>query len=141
DIKIETDKKKFKVKQNEKKLRMNQQDRDHDEEDNGNEMKTEEKNSKQSAGSNSSVKLSDAFKDDKSFEAIETAQKRFDGILEEVSYDEDDGVYYYEVKLENKNEEYEVKLKADDLSVLEEEHDNDNNERGFKRLEAAQTEK
>ncbi|TFU62039.1 hypothetical protein E4T89_06290 [Jeotgalicoccus nanhaiensis] len=138
DIEIENGHEDFEVKLNAEDLSIIEQDLDRDDED---KEQTAEKNSNQSDGSNSRVKLSDAFKDDKSFEAIEAAQKRFDGILEEVSYDEDDGVYYYEVKLENKNEEYEVKLKADDLSVLEEEHDNDNNERGFKRLEAAQTEK
>lgn len=87
------------------------------------------------------IALKDAFKDNKSAEAIEIAHENFDGILEGISYEEDDGVYYYEVKFENSTNEYEVKLNADDLTVIDEENDNENDERGFKRLEAAQNDK
>lgn len=152
DIEIENGDEDFEVKLNAEDLSIIEQDLDRgddddrdderaDEESDDNEVQASEKNSKQTNDTNGSTKLAEAFKDDKSAEAIEAAQERFDGILEEISYEEDDGVYYYEVKLENKKEEYEVKLKADDLSVLEEELESDNNERGFKRLEAAQDEK
>lgn len=147
DIEIENGNEDFEVKLNAEDLSIIEQDLDHDdddrddERDDDNEVQASDKKTKQSADTNGNTKLAEAFKDDKSAEAIEAAHERFDGILEEVSYEEDDGVYYYEVKLENKKEEYELKLKADDLSVLEEEHESDNNDRGFKRLEAAQDEK
>lgn len=147
DIEIENGNEDFEVKLNAEDLSIIEQDLDRDdddrddERDDDNEVQASDKKTKQSADTNGNTKLAEAFKDDKSAEAIEAAHERFDGILEEVSYEEDDGVYYYEVKLENKKEEYEVKLKADDLSVLEEEHESDNNDRGFKRLEAAQDEK
>ena len=147
DIEIENGNEDFEVKLNAEDLSIIEQDLDHDdddrddERDDDNEVQASDKKTKQSADTNGNTKLAEAFKDDKSAEAIERAHERFDGILEEVSYEEDDGVYYYEVKLENKKEEYEVKLKADNLSVLEEEHESDNNDRGFKRLEAAQDEK
>lgn len=152
NIEIENGNDDFEVKLNAENLSIIEQDLDRgddddrdderaDEESDDNEVQASEKNSKQTNDTNGSTKLAEAFKDDKSAEAIEAAQERLDGILEEISYEEDDGVYYYEVKLENKKEEYEVKLKADDLSVLEEELESDNNERGFKRLEAAQDEK
>lgn len=147
DIEIENGNEDFEVKLNAEDLSIIEQDLDRDdddrddERDDDNEVQASDKKTKQSADTNGNTKLAEAFKDDKSAEAIEAAHKRFDGILEEVSYEEDDGVYYYEVKLENKKEEYEVKLKADNLSVLEEEHESDNNDRGFKRLEAAQDEK
>lgn len=147
DIEIENGNEDFEVKLNAEDLSIIEQDLDRDdddrddERDDDNEVQASDKKTKQSADTNGNTKLAEAFKDDKSAEAIEAAHERFDGILEEVSYEEDDGVYYYEVKLENKKEEYEVKLKADNLSVLEEEHERDNNDRGFKRLEAAQDEK
>ena len=147
DIEIENGNEDFEVKLNAEDLSIIEQDLDRDdddrddERDDENEVQASDKKTKQSADTNGNTKLAEAFKDDKSAEAIEAAHERFDGILEEVSYEEDDGVYYYEVKLENKKEEYEVKLKADNLSVLEEEHESDNNDRGFKRLEAAQDEK
>ncbi|MGO1922468.1 MAG: PepSY domain-containing protein [Jeotgalicoccus sp.] len=156
DVEIENGNDDFEVKLNAEDLSIIEQDLERDDEDDNdrdddrddvesddddNEVKAAEKSSSQSAENNGSTKLAAAFKDDKAAEAIEAAHKNFDGILEGVSYEEDDGVYYYEVKLENKNEEYEVKLKADDLSVLEEEHEDENNDRGFKRLEAAQEEK
>ena len=138
DIEIENGNEDFEVKLNAEDLSIIEQDLDRDDD---NEVQASDKKTKQSADTNGNTKLAEAFKGDKSAEAIEAAHERFDGILEEVSYEEDDGVYYYEVKLENKKEEYEVKLKADNLSVLEEEHESDNNDRGFKRLEAAQDEK
>lgn len=147
DIEIENGNEDFEVKLNAEDLSIIEQDLDRDdddrddERDDDNEVQASDKKTKQSADTNGNTKLAEAFKDDKSAEAIEAAHERFDGILEEVSYEEDDGVYYYEVKLENKKEEYEVKLKEDNLSVLEEEHESDNNDRGFKRLEAAQDEK
>lgn len=116
-------------------------DHDEDRDDNDdNEAEAAEKSSKSLADNKGNTKAADAFTGDKSAEAVEAAQERFDGILEEISYEEDDGAYYYEVKLESKNEEYEVKLNADNLSVLEEEREDENSERSFKRLEAAHEE-
>lgn len=99
----------------------------------------ENKEAKETDSDNSS--LDNAFGGIKASEAIAVAQEKFDGILEEISYEEDDGIFYYEVKLENATEEYEVKLRANDLTVLEEELEGDNNERSFRKLEAAHQEK
>lgn len=155
DIEIENGDEDFEVKLNAEDLSIIEQDLDRgddddrdderadeesDDDDNDNEVQASEKNSKQTNDTNGSTKLAEAFKGDKSAEAIEAAQERFDGILEEISYEEDDGAYYYEVKLESKNEEYEVKLDADNLSVLEEEREDENSERSFKRLKAAHEE-
>lgn len=115
DIEIENGNEDFEVKLNAEDLSIIEQDLDRDdddrddERDDDNEVQASDKKTKQSADTNGNTKLAEAFKDDKSAEAIEAAHERFDGILEEVSYEEDDGVYYYEVKLENKKEEYEVK--------------------------------
>lgn len=103
-------------------------------------MTNQHRTDKQAENKKGSTDLADAFKDDGAEEAITTAKENFDGILESITYEEDDGRYYYEVQLENKNEEYEVKLDSEDFSVLEEERDDDNNDRGFKKLEAAHEE-
>ena len=56
-------------------------------------------------------------------EAVDLASERFEGVATEVELDEDDGVYYYEIEMENGEDEYEVKINADDLSISEEEID------------------
>ncbi|WP_462421697.1 PepSY domain-containing protein [Salinicoccus sp. Marseille-QA3877] len=56
-------------------------------------------------------------------EAVDMASERFEGTATEVELDEDDGVYYYEIEMENGEDEYEVKINADDLSISEEEID------------------
>ena len=45
--------------------------------------------------------------------------------MQEVELEEDDGIYYYEIELENGNEEYDVDIDANDLTVLEESFDRD----------------
>lgn len=143
DIEIENGNEDFEVKLNAEDLSVIEQDLDRDDDSDNNddnEAEAAEKNTGSSADNKGNTKAADAFNGDKSAEAIEAAQERFDGILEEISYEEDDGAYYYEVKLESKNEEYEVKLNADNLSVLEEEREDENSERSFKRLEAAHEE-
>ncbi|MBY8910353.1 PepSY domain-containing protein [Salinicoccus roseus] len=66
-------------------------------------------------------------------EAVEAAQKNFDGKVQGVELEADDGIYYYEIELENGNEEYEVDIDANNLTVLEEsfdrEDDGDNDDR------------
>ncbi len=56
-------------------------------------------------------------------EAVDMASERFEGTATGVELDEDDGVYYYEIEMENGEDEYEVKINADDLSISEEEID------------------
>lgn len=62
-------------------------------------------------------------------EAVSAAQENFDGELVELELDEDNSEWVYEVHLESDSEEYEVKLSAEDLSVISEqtetEDDND----------------
>lgn len=142
NIEIENGNDDFEVKLNAEDLSVIEQDLDRDDNDDrdDNEVEAAEKNTASSADNKGDTKAADAFEGDKSADAIEAAQERFDGILEEISYEEDDGAYYYEVKLESENEEYEVKLNADNLSVLEEEREDENSERSFKRLEAAHEE-
>lgn len=144
EIEIENGNEDFDVKLNAEDLSVIEQDLDRDNRDDGedddSEVEAAEKSNTSSADHKGDTKAADAFSGDKSAEAIEAAQERFDGILEEISYEEDDGAYYYEVKLESKNEEYEVKLDADNLSVLEEEREDENSERSFKRLKAAHEE-
>ena len=144
EIEIENGNEDFDVKLNAEDLSIIEQDLDRDNRDDGedddSEVEAAEKSNTSSADHKGDTKAADAFSGDKSAEAIEAAQERFDGILEEISYEEDDGAYYYEVKLESKNEEYEVKLDADNLSVLEEEREDENSERSFKRLKAAHEE-
>ena len=62
-------------------------------------------------------------------EAVDLASERFAGTATEVELDEDDGVYYYEVEMENGEDEYEVKINADDLSIEEEEVDREDGDR------------
>lgn len=143
DIEVENGHENFEVKLNAEDLSIIEQDLDRDdgeEDSDDSEAEAAEKSNASSADHKRDSKAADAFGEDKSAEAIEAAQERFDGILEEISYEEDDGAYYYEVKLESDNEEYEVKLNADNLSVLEEEREDENSERGFKRLKAAHEE-
>ena len=58
-------------------------------------------------------------------DAVSAAQENFDGELVELELDEDSDQWVYKVNLENDSEEYEVKLSAEDLSVLSEETDTD----------------
>lgn len=147
DIEIKNGNEEFEVKINADDLSVIERDLDMD--DNRDEdtaataAKDEPKvqNTEKEAAENESASLENAFSGIKASEAIAVAKERFDGILEEISYEEDDGVYYYDVKLENAKDEYEVKLRADDLSVMEEEQERDNNERIFRKLEAAHQEK
>lgn len=62
-------------------------------------------------------------------EAVDAASERFEGVATEVELDEDDGVYYYEIEMENGEDEYEVKINADDLSISEEEIDREDGDR------------
>ena len=61
--------------------------------------------------------------------AVDTASERFSGVVTEVELDEDDNVYYYEIEMENGEDEYEVKINADDLSISEEEIDREDDDR------------
>ncbi|WP_411843166.1 PepSY domain-containing protein [Salinicoccus sp. HZC-1] len=56
-------------------------------------------------------------------EAVNAAKERFDGEVEEVELDEDDGIYYYEIEMKNGKKEYEVDINAETLSILEEDFD------------------
>jgi len=158
EIEIENGDEDFNVKLNAEDLSVIEQDMDRDddrddrdddgeddrddqgEDDRDDDESAQNSTDKQAENKKGSTDLADAFKDDGAEEAITTAKENFDGILESITYEEDDGRYYYEVQLENKNEEYEVKLDSEDFSVLEEERDDDNNDRGFKKLEAAHEE-
>ena len=65
-------------------------------------------------------------------EAVDAASERFEGVATEVELDEDDGVYYYEIEMENGEDEYEVKINADDLSISEEEIDREDDKEATK---------
>lgn len=143
EIEIENGNEDFEVKLNAEDLKVIEKelDRDDDNNDDRDEVSAATTNKKSADTTNKeNVSLEKAFGDDKSTEAVTVAKERFDGLLESVSYDEDDGVYHYEVQLESKTEEYEVKLNAENLTVIEEERESDNNERDYKKLEAANKE-
>ncbi len=65
-------------------------------------------------------------------EAVSAAQENFDGDLTGLDLDQDRGDWVYTVSMQNDTEEYEVDLLAEDLSVMNEEtennDDNDSNE-------------
>ena len=56
-------------------------------------------------------------------DAVDLAGERFEGVVTDVELDEDDGIYYYEIEMENGEDEYDVEINADDLSIKEEEKD------------------
>ncbi|WP_342388229.1 PepSY domain-containing protein [Salinicoccus bachuensis] len=62
-------------------------------------------------------------------EAVDAAKKNFDGKVKEVELEADDGIYYYEIELENAKEEYDVDIDANDLTILEESFDRDDDDR------------
>lgn len=107
---------------------------DDDDDDKENTAKAASKNDDKKEAKNA-VELDKAF-DKQTTKAIDKALDNFDGVLESVSYEEDDGQYEYQVNLVNKDEEYEVTFNAKDLKVIEEETDDDSDD--FKRLEKAQ---
>ena len=111
-------------------------DDDRDDDDDKEKSSNESKKAEKVESPENAVKLNKAF-DKQTTKAIDKAKENFDGILESVSYEKDDGETYYQVNLENKDEEYEVKFNAKDLKVIEEETDDDSDD-DFKRLEKAQ---
>ena len=111
-------------------------ERDDDDRDDRNEVQAAEKTSKSNNENTNQVALKDAFEGDKVANAVKKAQEEFDGILESVNYQEDEGEHYYEVTLVNQNDEYEVKYNVNDLKVIDEERDDDSDD--FKRVEKAQ---
>ena len=111
-------------------------DDDRDDDDDKEKSSNESKKVEKVETPENAVKLNKAF-DKQTTKAIDKAKENFDGILESVSYEKDDGEAYYQVNLENKDEEYEVKFNAKDLKVIEEETDDDSDD-DFKRLEKAQ---
>lgn len=86
---------------------------------------------------NENIKISEMIDEDKAREAVQIAMENFDGLLEEISYSEDDGRPYYEVNLESETEEYEVELDAEDLSIIKEEREKENNKRSYSKLQDA----
>lgn len=111
-------------------------DDDRDDDDDKEKSSNESKKVEKVETPENAVKLNKAF-DKQTTKAIDKAKENFDGILESVSYEKDDGETYYQVNLENKDEEYEVKFNAKDFKVIEEETDDDSDD-DFKRLEKAQ---
>lgn len=62
-------------------------------------------------------------------DAVDLAGERFEGMVTEVELDEDDGIHYYEIEMENGEDEYDIKINAEDLSIIEEETErNDDDE-------------
>lgn len=57
-------------------------------------------------------------------EAVSAAQENFDGELMELELDQEGQDWVYNVSMENDTEEYEVKLMAEDLSIMNEETEN-----------------
>lgn len=58
-------------------------------------------------------------------DAVDLAGERFEGVVTDVELDEDDGVHYYEVEMEDGEDEYDIKINAEDLTIIEEETDRD----------------
>lgn len=58
-------------------------------------------------------------------EAVDAASENFDGELVEVELDNEDDQWIYKVDMESESEEYEVRLSVDDLSVVDEQKEND----------------
>src|SRR5699024_10152677 len=58
-------------------------------------------------------------------EAVDKAKQEFDGKVTEVEYEEDDGQRYYDIQLEKDDEDFDIKINADDLSVMEKDSDLD----------------
>lgn len=111
------------------------------EEGNSGESDNTDKNTEVQAPANEESNVIKALGDDKAAEAVKTAQENFDGLVEEVSYETDDGQTYYEVNLESETEEYEVALDTGDLSVLNEEQEKEsNNEKSYNKLADAEQE-
>lgn len=147
DIQLEKDDEDFDIKINADDLSVMEKDSnldddgddrddDRDEDDDKEKSSNESKKVEKVESPENAVKLNKAF-DKQTTKAIDKAKENFDGILESVSYEKDDGETYYQVNLENKDEEYEVKFNAKDLKVIEEETDDDSDD-DFKRLEKAQ---
>lgn len=152
DIQLEKDDEDFDIKINADDLSVMEKDsdldddRDDDSDDDGDDDRDDDDDKEKSSNESkkvekvetpeNAVKLNKAF-DKQTTKAIDKAKENFDGILESVSYEKDDGETYYQVNLENKDEEYEVKFNAKDLKVIEEETDDDSDD-DFKRLEKAQ---
>lgn len=110
-----------------------------DNEDSGNDNSAE--NTEQEASSNEESSVLTALGDDKVQEAIDIANENFDGLVEEVSYESDDGKTYYEVNMESETEEYEIELDSEDLSVINEEtEEENNNEKSYNKLSDAHNE-
>lgn len=61
-------------------------------------------------------------------EAVNTAKQRFDGEVESVELDEDGGIHYYEIEMQNGKEEYEVDINAEDLKIIEEDFDREDDD-------------
>lgn len=152
DIQLEKDDEDFDIKINADDLSVMEKDsdldddRDDDSDDDGDDDRDDDDDKEKSSNESkkvekvetpeNAVKLNKAF-DKQTTKAIDKAKENFDGILESVSYEKDDGEAYYQVNLENKDEEYEVKFNAKDFKVIEEETDDDSDD-DFKRLEKAQ---
>lgn len=152
DIQLEKDDEDFDIKINADDLSVMEKDsdldddRDDDSDDDGDDDRDDDDDKEKSSNESkkvekvetpeNAVKLNKAF-DKQTTKAIDKAKENFDGILESVSYEKDDGETYYQVNLENKDEEYEVKFNAKDFKVIEEETDDDSDD-DFKRLEKAQ---
>lgn len=73
-------------------------------------------------------------------EAVDLASERFEGTATEVELDEDDDIYYYDIEMENGEDEYEVKINADDLSIKEEEIDREDDREEMKEEQSKNTE-
>src|SRR5699024_8498603 len=58
-------------------------------------------------------------------EAVDKAKQEFDGKVSEVEYKEEDSKRYYDIQLEKDDEDFDIKINADDLSVMEKDSDLD----------------
>ncbi len=65
-------------------------------------------------------------------DAVDLAGERFEGVVTEVELDEDDGIYHYDIEMENGKDEYEVEINAEDLSIMKEETDRDDDRESVK---------
>ncbi|GAA3719981.1 hypothetical protein GCM10022378_07610 [Salinicoccus jeotgali] len=57
-------------------------------------------------------------------EAVQTASDNFEGELKSLEFEKENDSWVYKVELENESEEYEAHISADDLSIINEETEN-----------------
>lgn len=76
-------------------------------------------------GNSDTISLDDIVEDPA--DAISMAQENFDGDLTSLELDNDNNTWVYEIDMESDEEDYELQLAVEDLSVVSENQEQDNN--------------